>query len=76
MTAPTVAPWPASTGDSLNGAPVRKKLKKEHGKGRELTASPVEAFSAFGTGSTARGRRRRCTGERESMRMRLNLRIS
>jgi len=28
-----------------------KKLKKEHGKGRELTASPVKAFSTFGTGS-------------------------
>ena len=44
-------PWPASTGDHQYGALVRNKMKEWHGKGRELTASLVEVFTAFGAGS-------------------------
>ena len=45
------APWPASTEDLRYGVLAHKTENGRHGEGRELTASPVEAFTAFGMGS-------------------------
>ena len=39
------------TGDPRNGVLAHETKNGKHGNGQELTASPVEAFSVFGTGS-------------------------
>ena len=62
-------------GDPRNGVLAHETKNGKHGTDGELTASPVKAFSAFGTGSRG-GVNGGEALERESVRVRFNPRNS
>ena len=61
--------------DRRYGILAHEIVNGRHGNGQELTASPVKAFSAFGTGSRGEVNGGEAL-ERESVQVRLNLRNS